>query len=73
LHRKISEYAKENDILRIRRPNSIPLPLSSRPGEIEIDFAQQVSETIINKLLKKGIINLSEKQSFGDTYEYSDK
>lgn len=78
LYLKINKQYGKTDISRIREPENrinhlFSFSLFTKVGEIEIDFSQQISDNIINKLLKRGIINIAENQSFSETYEYLDK
>jgi hypothetical protein len=78
LYFKMSDDANKDRIKFLkhsRRDNntlSIILNFAGRPGEIDIDLAQNLSETIITRLSNRKIIELSKKQSFSDTYEYID-
>lgn len=70
LYMLIKEDYKDKDISRIQSFNSPISRLFLKAGEIDIEFAQQVSENIINKLLKKGMIKTIKKQLLSDMYEY---
>ncbi|MCH5689829.1 hypothetical protein LWM68_39745 [Niabella sp. W65] len=42
-----------------------------RPGEIDIDLAQKIADTIIAKLVNRGLVSISKKRTFSETYNYS--
>jgi hypothetical protein len=68
-NKDLLRYSKNSD--RNRQPFLL-FQFIGRPGDIDIDIAQNLSESIITRLLNRKIIELSKKQSFSDTYEYTD-
>ena len=45
----------------------------SRPGRIDVDLTQKLAESIINKLLTRKLITLSENKTFLETYKYTNQ
>lgn len=53
-----------------RRKTSHILVFFRRPGEIDIDLAQKIADTIIAKLVNRGLVTISKKRTFSETYNY---
>lgn len=75
LYRKISEkYENKKDLLIIRDKSSLKkrfLNFFTQPGEIDVDLAHKLTDTMLQKLKLRNIIILDKKLAFHDTYKYT--
>lgn len=69
------EYENDNEVfLRKRKMKTNPFRLFfKKPGEIDIDLGQKLADTIVAKLLLRGIITISDRKTFSETYRYEYK
>lgn len=74
LYRKISEkYKDKKELVLIKDKNNLKRKIAllfTRPGEIDIDLAHKLTDTMLQKLLLRNVIELGKKLAFHDTYKY---
>lgn len=74
LYLKISDkYKDRKELLIIKEKKNIKKKIAlffMRPGEIDIDLAHKLTDTMLEKLLFRNVIELSKKLAFHDTYKY---
>ena len=42
-----------------------------KPGEIDIDLAERIAETIVAKLVNRAMVTLGKEKTFSETYIFS--
>lgn len=74
LYLKISEkYKDKKELIIINGKNNITKRIAlffTRPGEIDIDLAHKLTDTMLEKLLIRNVIELNKKLAFHDTFKY---
>ncbi len=74
LNNEVSKTYKDDERLPSPKRNRSVISLFfNRPGEIDMDLAQKISDIIIEKLLNKKMIIISDKKTFSETYRYDFK
>jgi len=74
LYQKISQkYKDKKELLLNKDKNNFKKKIAlffTRPGEIDIGLAHKLTDTMLEKLLLRNVIDLGRKLAFHDTYKY---
>lgn len=77
LYYEISQNYKSKDILKIAEEKvnlfqRMYQLIFKKPGEIDTDLAQRLTDAMMQKLIERDVIKKGKKKAFNDTFEYEE-